>query len=424
MDSSAYKHLIGSLQADRSLLSTDLPSVMALQQPTLTHVCKQALAGFLELVLPKDEDENATQPSLPCPHLLSRPESNFFAGLLALAHRELRTHLQPGCEGPRNYRRNGAELVRFLCHTVDPQWVSPIRDEDVTGLAMCCFLLEACMHMGWCPNAFEGRAKRAAHILFAHTRKSLHHLRDREFSVVLGYLWGAWLYAQKTEGIRDHVLQAERVDLTHRFSWRHGTTTADYHVFRFRRPEIFLMISQIAGQMPCAFRFLTNDTAGSLVLHAGDKVVEPIELRETVSITRPRHTGIAATYLCATPSGQLLWRVALQIHMRTVYRIDVIRPTASTCNITRADLYLENELPLSRVGNSYLGKGPDSFALELLQNPFGLSFHDRMSNRLSLFSGPGATLTPEEPLEMISAWASGPGVSSIDRTNLPGIFDV
>ncbi|GAF84396.1 unnamed protein product, partial [marine sediment metagenome] len=346
MDSKAYKYLITNILQNSSKLSDSLPIQFKSYDIALSNENFKAVAYFLSQLIP--ESENHDSEKLVSPSILNESDSNFLSILFHTAHQKFAQVLGSNQRIDKlSFKRNGTELLTFLCHSVSPKWIPIFSEIDALSFAMSCFLLEACMNVGWCPNAFENRAKRAAHIYFSHLKKSLYNANDAERSTILGYLQSTWLCAQKTEGIQDRTLEWENNNLIHQYSWEIAAEDTANRInctmYRFIHPSFFLIIPKYRNRIPHPFRDLTHEGEIGFTLFSDGKPITPIELIDSTPIDRPKFKGVKLTYNCRTSTeNHINWIVAIQIFKSTVYRIDVIKPLNETCIISNAELRLEN----------------------------------------------------------------------------------
>lgn len=429
MDSNAYKYLIADIIRNTPKLTAPLPVQFNAYDIALSNDNFKAVAYFLTQLVPEFENNSSEKPV--CPSILNESDKNFFAVLFRTVHQKLAQELGPdkGTDALL-FKRNGTELLTFLSHAVTRKWIPIFSGIDALSFAMSCFLLEACMNIGWCPNAFENRAKRAAHLYFSLLKKSLHNANDAECSTILGYLQSAWLCAQKTEGIQDRTLEWENKNLIHHYSWeiaaKDTVNKINCTMFRFFHPSVFLIIPKYPNCIPHPFRNLTYEGKAGLTLFFDGKPITSIEQIDSTFIDRPKFKGVRLTYTCITATAQQIkWIVAIQIFESTVYRIDVIQPLNETCTVSDAELRLENSIPLSKISNNeYTGKERNNIVIEFVKNPFSLDYSGQEESWISLFQGKKRVISTKASIEMITAWSYGKHVTSIDRTNLLGIFDL
>lgn len=429
MDSKAYKYLIADILGDAGKLSDSLPIQFISSDISLSDDAFQAVAYFLRKCIPDQDRSEAGD--FPLPEILTASDDNFFTILIRLAHQIIADELSGNKENSAGtFKHNGTELMQLLCQAASSKWLPFFSDEDVPGLAMSCFLIETCMNLGWCPNAFEDRAKRAAHIYFSNLKKSLYRASEKGLSTIVGYLQSAWLCAQKTEGIQDKVGEWENRDSRFHYSWEIPVddikTRFDLTMYRYPQNSILFMVPKKNNRLPHPFTKLVNEHNTGIILYYQDKQIIPEEIVEHTPIDRPKIRGEKFIYTCnISASQQIKWLVAIQIYNTTVYRMDVIRPVTGTCLISDSELRIENSVPLSKSPEgSYTGKGHINTVVEFLKNPFRFDYHGQEEKDISLFQGQTLTLSSEKPVEMIAAWSTGRNIPSIDKTHLLGIFSL
>lgn len=429
MDSKAYKYLIADIIGNAKRLSDSLPVQFYSSNIGLSDDAFKAVAYFLTRCIPGPDVDEAG--GFPLPEILTASDDNFFTILFRLAHQRVAEELIGKNEiSDPAFKYNGTELLKFLCNAASPKWVPVFSDEDVLSLAMSCFLIEACMNLGWCPNGFEDRAKRAAHIYFSNLKKSLYRASDTGLSTIVGYLHSAWLCAQKTEGIQDKVPEWENRDSMFQYSWELPVNDTRFKsslaMYKFPGNSMVFIIPKYHNRIPHPFTRLVNEHKTGLTLYCEDKPVIPAELVEQTPIDRPKIRGGKFIYTCdISASRQIKWLVAIQVFNNTIYRIDVIRPKTGKCLISNPELRIENSIPLSKAStDAYQGKGHINTVVEFLKNPFSFDYYGQEGKDISLFKGQKLTLSSETPVEMITAWSTGKNVNSIDRTHLLGIFDI
>ena len=427
MDSKAYKYLIADIIGESQKLSGSLPFQFTSKNITLNDETLLAVSCFIKECLSESSTGQAVD--LPPPEILKASDDNFFSKLFRVAHQKLAEELSGSRESTSpTFKYNGTELLKLLCHASSPNRFTIFTGEDVSGLAMSCFLIEAFMNVGWCPNAFEGRAKRAAHIYFSNLKKSLYKVTDAELSTILGYLQSAWLCAQKTEGIQDYAAEWEKKDHTFQYSWDlpadDTNIKSDFTMYRYPRNDMLFIVPKCNNRLPHPFTKVVNENKTGLKLFSEDKPVTPTELVENTPIERKKIKGERFIYNCTfSTSRQIQWLVAIQIFEKTIYRIEVIRPITGTCIVSGSELRIENSTPLLKISeNKYEGKGYNNVIVEFLKNPFSLDYSGQEEDGISLFKGQKFTLSHETPIEIITAWACGKNINSIDRTNVLGIF--
>jgi hypothetical protein len=186
------------------------------------------------------------------------------------------------------------------------------------------------------------------------------------------------------------------------------------------------MVPKGNNRLPHPFTRLVNEHKTGLTLSCGDRPVIPGELVEHAPIDRPKIRGEKFVYTCSvSDSPQIRWLTAIQNFNTTIYRIDVIRPDKGTCQISNAELRIENSIPLSKNStNVYQGTSHINAVVEFLKNPFSFDYQGQEEKDISLFRGQKLSLSSDTSVEIITALSIGKNIHSIDKTNLLGIFNL
>jgi len=424
MDSNAYKYLIRDIIETVPHVSDTLPIQLTKPDITVNNTAFRAVSFFLTQLV---QDSSLTLPSI-----LNQDDKLFFSILFRTIHKVFANLFDTTNSSPvlSSDKRNGTELMTFLCHAVTPKRITIYNENDALSYAMSCFIIESCMHVGWCPNAFENRAKRAAHLYFSLLKKSMYAATDAELSTILGYLVSAWLCSQKTEGIQDQRLEWEHSDLVHRYVWEIESEEREKrtHVTLYKTisPPVCIVMPQCRHMIPHPFYTLLCEGRSGLTIFSEEEQIKPIALIDRTPIERPRFMGERLDYTCSTKNGKkLTWTVVLQIVNKTIYRIDVIQPETEDIVLSHVEFRLENKTPLEQISeNVFKGKNSVStIIIEWMKNPFHLIYTGREEG-ISLFRSEGRTLYHNKPIEIITAWSVGKEMQPIDKTNLLGIFDI
>jgi hypothetical protein len=425
MDSKAYKYLAAKIIEDYPNLSGCLPVEFCSKDIHVSDQTFEAVNFFISrLIL---DAENSSADKLALPLTLGDTNQNFLSELFCAIHLELTKELQETHSGGSQlFKRNATELLTLLCNSISAKWLPVFKKNDALSYAMCCFLIEACMNVGWCPNTYEHKAKRAAHLYFSYLRKFLFNAGDSEISTILGYLQSAWICAQKTEGIRDKIPEWETDDLINTYSFENeGHYPVQYTLFRLFKTQICITVPIHINKPSHPFGLLTNEGKSGLKVLVNNREVYCEELLEKSIINRQDINGIQLVYSCAASKKEkLIWSVIIQVYIRTIYRIDVIQ-TKEQPLTAEAELRLENPNPLSGTKkDEYYGKGGINSAVFFLKNPLQLQYQSQEQDDISLFSGSQTQLSPAKPVESIVAWTMNEEYAAIDKTNLLGIFDI
>jgi hypothetical protein len=291
---------------------------------------------------------------------------------------------------------------------------------------MLCFLTEGMMHCGWCPNAFEGKAKRAAHSYFIMLKKSLHYASAQSLSMVLGYLWGAWLLAQKTEGIQSVPLQDHGYE-KETFNWQSGTDQRTYIAKKTAVPFLFYLLPKCHDTIPHPFRYISNEKGTGMSMHVNNEEVRPVSLAGLIEIKRQKISGDRFVYNCATGSiPDITWTVAVLTYESTIYRIDILTFPLGTkgteTRLVETEIKLEcGTQPEQRDKNSFFSKRLENTVIRFLDTLLEFEFDRMEMNCLSVYKS--VPYAVEGNLKIITAWSTGRGISAINETNLLGIYD-
>jgi hypothetical protein len=420
MDSSVYRYFIRELQEQPHDGFSLLPLHFARSQVVLDPESFSSLHLFLKSVICAAGTSSAAL----LPEIFAEPRI-FFGSLFIEAHKALLDVLTGIEPQSHPFRYNGAHLARFLSFCATNNQMAIMAPTDACGRAMLCFLMEGLIHAGWCPNAFEGIAKRAAHSYFVSMKKTLRHMQTGQKAAVLGYLWGAWLLAQKTDGIRDNPLYTFSAVET--FEWNIDNENQFYLARNFGKPSVICLIPKSPHEIPHpVFRISCRGKTG-LSLYVNNEPVMPEALLEESEIVRPRIAGNKFVYKCRTDAiPGLLWTVVFLLSENTVYRIDVLKlPPCVEPIAIRAEMRLENEARLEEVKKGYfIGNGPENSVIRFIQDPLGFRLGKDGEYGISAFtSGKAALFSGSESMQLVCAWARGKGITALNEIKLLGIFD-
>jgi hypothetical protein len=436
MDSSVYKYLIESLLSGPDIRIDSLPVLFAhCAREAGPRFCQGPSASGCNTRLPKLNDREAL-PSLGLflenltgserlrspgiPEILLRDDS-FFCSLFLSAHKALADVLSGFDPLSHAFRANGIQLARFLAFCVHDDKPLFVAENDSISCAMFCFLTEGMMFAGWCPNAFEGEAKRAAHSYFIALKKSLHHSSALHTGVIIGYLWGAWLLAQKTEGIKSsapaHLGNCEN----RTFDW---LCRRSYIAINAHAPFLFYMLSKNPERITHPFVNLMNDGAAGLTLRVNNAAVCPVSMTECSEINRKKICGHKFMYKCTAGfMTEIPWTVVVLHCENTLYRTDIINFQAFTEPLhVSAEMRLESGSKPEPAGkNAYICKGLENTVVRFLDSPFTFAFDGLGDNGIPVFTATGCH--GAGALKLVTAWATGKGITAINETKLLGIFE-
>ncbi|MBD3316377.1 MAG: hypothetical protein GF344_11375 [Chitinivibrionales bacterium] len=369
----------------------------------------------------------------PTPPLFTEPPAHHLPGSRPVAFLLRATHEAIGLNGKDENgglsfvaRRRGTELFRLLVQAANPRRVNLFDPQDAAATAMACFLLEACMHFGWCPNGRECYGKRAAHIYFTHCRKSLGAASDDHVALVFCYVWGAWLMAQKTEGIQESFIPTEKRNSIERYQWYDGERMVSCVVFNLVRNQLFMAVPAHDKLLPSPFETLSCEASTGASARVDNMPLRPYAVDNFEMIKRPKINGARWDCSCITGKGAKVgWTVVVQTYQSTVYRIDILRARKMKAWLTSFGTQIEvgpNAEELSP--GSFRSRSGEGTTIEILRNPFMTSFTKIDPNGIALFSNNSIHQPLEESSEMVIAWRHGNNDQTIDKTHLLGIFDL
>ena len=419
MDSSLYKYFIEKLQGKPDKSYSDLPVLFIKSAPSVSDEAFGACAAFLKEII----INHTHNPALELPNLLAIKD-NFFASLFIRAHKAFVDVLSGEPAQAHEFRHDGTQLLKFLVYCGNKGIPEYFYTHDAMECAMICFTIEALLHCGWCPDSFDGVAKRAAHEYFVCLKKEMHHVNIKGTAIVLGYLWSAWLFAQKTEGIRDNG--ETTLPETASFEWGSGNVRRQYLVRKSSKAPLFYILPKCSNVLPHPFHFLAHDTLFGLFIFGNNEPLLPNELKEYSTIQRPKIFGHKFVYSCKIGIWEgISWTTVFLFFERTIYRIDLLKfPKGFERISLYAEMHIENEYALEKIGdNDYLGGNREDFIIKFIENPLDLGFSKQLSPEISVFSSKEKHVLPNESIIITIAWSRGKGIRDINRTHLLGIYD-
>jgi hypothetical protein len=87
-------------------------------------------------------------------------------------------------------------------------------------------------------------------------------------------------------------------------------------------------------------------------------------------------------------------------------------------------MHIENEYALEKISYSdYFGKNKENFIIRFIENPLDLEFSKQLTERISVFSSKVKQVSPNDSIQITTAWAREKGIRDINRTHLLGIYD-
>jgi hypothetical protein len=419
MDSSIYTYLIEDLRSRQDQSFAALPHHFITSPVGLTPESIPSLQLFIKSMItdaPQSSDNN--------PLLLSFPK-NFFSNLFLDAHQALLDVISGAAPASHPYRHNGTQLTRFLSLCVYHDTPDFIRPADMPCQAMFCFLLEGLMCAGWCPNAFEGTAKRSAHSWLVILKKNLHFRQTGPLAPILGYLWGAWLLAQKTEGIRDNTILPFSASET--FEWHTENSRRGYCVRSQKKPPVFYYFALFQqARISHPNSLMWNEGLTGLFLTVNNDPIVPETILDHSEIKRQKIAGHKMTFSCktATLTG-IQWTAVFLFFESTVYRIDVLSlPQCKEPQIIRGELVLESDAAPEQIANdTYLGKGSENMVIRFVENPLSFRFSKQAGKGAGVFVSENDHTSVGNTLKIVTAWAKGRDITTIQETRLLGIFE-
>ncbi len=419
MDSTAYAYLIGDIRKTPNASFAMLPVRFAKGPVDCSKESIESLLQFL-----RDIADCKDLPSA-CPRILKMPE-NEFGELFLRAHAAVLDVLEGAEPDSHEFRSSGIQLTRLLCMCAREWVASLVLGNDCGAAAMFCFLLEAMMHAGWCPNAFEGIAKRSAHSWFLTLRKSMHRCDPASTGAVEGYLCGAWLLSQKTEGIYD-TSAVDDHSAVETLQWAAGAGSYSYIARYISSPPLFHLLNTSDKRIAHPFVCFTSASSAGMKLFANGDPIVPCGTPSVKNIERPKASGTKLTYPAVCAQGfRFKWTVVTLVFESTTYRIDIVNliDTAAYPKL-RAELQLETDAPLKRLASgSFFGKGPRNTVVRFVQDPFDFRYVAQEQNGICFFeSTAGIALASGATLRSACAWAAGKGITSMHETKLLGIYD-
>ena len=165
-------------------------------------------------------------------------------------------------------------------------------------------------------------------------------------------------------------------------------------------------------------------------MHVNNEEVRPVSLAGLIEINRQKISGDRFVYNCATDSiPDIAWTVAVLTYESTIYRIDILTfPLGTTVTKGTETRVVETEIklecgtqPEQRDKNSFFSKGFENTVVRFIDTPLEFEFDRMEMNCLSVYKA--APHAVEGKLKIITAWSTGRGISSINETNLLGIYE-
>jgi len=417
MDSTAYAYFIDEFRERLGRAAGLLPYTFTVPRPESTHALHPDLALFLDQL-------RSGMP--PAPPLLGGDDSWFLPALVRTMHCRLAALLRAGTGRDTVDSRDFTELVRLLIDCACPRHAHGFDRGDPVSLAMTVFLLEAGMHFGWCPNAAEPYAKRAAHIGFNHLKKNLYQADEASTTVIYGYVLGAWIMAQKTEGIQDRRLENESSDVIREYSWKEdGSDACCGYLAHQTGCGRFFALFHSATMPGHPVRLLGNAGSTGLSFVINGQPAVRTALTPLTRIDRRDIIGCrfrSAITVDDQPQFELI--TAVQLFRDTLYRIDVLQPFPSfTPLLQEVTMTMECDGVPRQVATGRFGvPGGEPTVICFQENPFAFVC-DGASGGTAVFAAGKRPFALSGTTQIVTAWTLGRETVEISGTNLLGIFD-
>ena len=414
MDRSIYKYFVEELLLDPDSSYADLP-VAVIQSPWNEHGdTYQNLVFFLENIFQKIENPSLSAVNIPS--ILTIP-NNTLSEILKNCHVALVEILAGTDSKNHHYRCNGIQLLKFLTYCgyngIDPA----LLGDDCLSMSMFCFLIEGLLFCGWCPDSFDGFAKRSAHEYCITLKKAMSQTTKSSKGTILGYLWGDWVLAEKTEGIRvsnSYLPDSQKIE------WNVDGTTVGYCIKKSNKPHLFYMLQHCQTHVPHPYAHLHHENQVGLFLSIDNEPLNSKKLVEYEEVLRIKKNGYKFCHECSTQSIEgIQWTSVFFSFQKTFYRIDVLTfPECLKHASIQAELRLE--IPYQqKFGNSALVKP----LVEFIDNPFKLQFTRILNGSIALYSSTSISEFSTISIQMATAWSMVQNAIALDRTHLLGIYD-
>ncbi|MBD3421684.1 MAG: hypothetical protein GF398_16330 [Chitinivibrionales bacterium] len=413
MDSRAYAAGITELRNNLQVRTDTVPFVFAARDIAVSDEAWQAALLFFTIVSSAEQDHR----------LRIRHYNNPLCRALNQVHGAIRRALEAKAHDAQSVSLLSKLLTGVLVNAIHPARPTLIPDPDPLSHAVLCCLLEALMHFGWCPNATENVVKRAAHASFAHLRKSLFHAEADERALILSYLWCAWLFAQKTEGIREAKLPVEKGAVAHHACLDIDGNRYNLHVVNYTRPAFFALYAWSETQPPYAFDTLYHNRPTGLTIYGNDSPLAQIGDIMIEEISRPGISGLKFRLNRGGADAPLLHHtIVLQVYASTLYRIDALAPVDEELELSRAAYcaHFERQFVYEE-DNFYICTGLRTKIFKFLQNPWGFCFNFNPATGQAVAESSAIRLVA--PVQIVTAWAKASGIGDINACRLTGIFE-
>jgi hypothetical protein len=167
-----------------------------------------------------------------------------------------------------------------------------------------------------------------------------------------------------------------------------------------------------------------NDGGTGLSIRVNNEAVKPVSMADYIEINRRKISGDKFIYNCTTDSiTDISWTVAVLAHENTLYRIDILKfPGGTDALLVDMEMKFECATRPEPCGkNSFIGKGLENTVIRFLDTPLEFEFDRMEMNGLSVYKTKPGTVTGN--LKIVTAWATGRGISAINETKLLGLYE-
>jgi len=356
--------------------------------------------------------------------LFQSNEKNYFSSLILYTHKILNEVLSDPNPANHAFHSNGIQLTRFLTFCSYDNIPDGFFTNDLLSLAMICFLLEALMFCGWCPDTFEGLAKRSAHEYCLKLKKSLHFRDFQSIDIIYGYICCAWILAQKTEGLR--VNESFLMPNRQSFTFNINNLNATYMAQKASQTSPFYIISKQHRQIPHSFINPALDGLTGMNFFLNNEQVKPNELIDYSEIARINKSGHHIVYKCNTSKiNELLWTVVFLTFKKTFYRTDILKFQGNVEKINiKAELNLECKIEVKQIErNVFKGIGAENQIIKFIETDFMFLLQPSKNKEVISFLSQERQFFESSTIKIVTAWANGKEINDIDRTYLLGIYD-
>jgi hypothetical protein len=429
IDSSLYLRLLAEI---KSISNQDLTYANVTNSATVTNLPRSFLEFPLNLSKISIDDiklflssciENFSSSGF-SRNLFQSNEKNYFSNLILYTHKILSEVLSDANPANHAFHSNGIQLIRFLTFCSYDNIPDGFFTNDLLCIAMMCFLLEALIFCGWCPDTFEGLAKRSAHEYCLKLKKSLHFQDFQSIDIIYGYICCAWILAQKTEGLR--VNESFLMPNRQSFTFNINNLNATYMTQKASQSSPFYIISKQQRQLPHPFINPVYDGLVGLNFFLNNEQVKPEELIDYSEITRIKKNGHQFVYKCNTSKiNELLWIVVFLTYKKTFYRTDILKFPGNVENINiKAELNIECKIEVKQMErNVFKGIGAENQIIKFLETDFMFFLQPPKNKEVISFLSQEKQFSESSTIKIVTTWANGKEIKDIDRTYLLGIYD-